>query len=74
MIVGFGRVLRMAQELGLAVEEQEIGLRLYDVDGRLLGSQLTREQAEVFVMGRLNERAREDHQAVANTGCAFPPF
>jgi hypothetical protein len=72
--VGFEQVLRTAQDLGLVVEEQEIGFRLYDVDGRLLGSQLTHEQAEVFVMGRLNERAREDHQAVVKTGCAFPPF
>jgi len=72
--VGFEQVLRTAQDLGLVVEEQEIGLRLYDVDGRLLGSLLTREQVEVFVVGWLNEQAREDHQAVVNTGCAFPPF
>lgn len=72
--MGFEQVLRTAQDLSLVVEEQEIGLRLYDVDGRLLGSQLTREQVEVFVVGRLNERTRENHQAVVNTGCAFPPF
>ncbi len=68
------QVLRAASVLGLVVEQQETGLRLYDADGRLLGSQLTHEQVEVFLYGRLEHGERQRQQGSVDSSFAFPPL
>jgi hypothetical protein len=70
----FKQVLRVAEALGLVVDQQEAGFRIIDVDGRLLGSHLSHEQVEVFVTRRRYEHHLHQCQwPVLEIGCAFPP-
>jgi hypothetical protein len=68
------QVLRMSADVGLVVELQPLGFRVYEADGRLIGSQLPREQVESLIRSRSRKTASEGGQEVGIFSCAFPAF
>lgn len=72
--MAFEKVLSVAESLGLVVDQQKVGFRIFDVDGRLIGSHLSHEQVELFVTRRSVEHLRESQRAAMDIGCAFPPI
>jgi len=66
-------VLRMAEQVGLIIEPLELGYRVLEADGRLIGSHWPKDRVVAFVLNRQKIAAREYDQA-GFCCTAFPPF
>ena len=66
-------VLRTAEQVGVIVEPLDLGYRVREADGRLIGSHWPEDRVVAFVLNRQKIDAREYDRA-GFCCIAFPPF
>jgi hypothetical protein len=66
-------VLRTAEQVGLIVEPLELGYRVREADGRLIGNHWPKDRVEAFILNRQKIDAG-DYDRTGLCGTAFPPF
>ena len=65
-------ILAVAEEVGLVIERQELGYRIYEARGRLIGSQLPIDHVAGLIRSRLKSVPRAFADGTELLGCAFP--
>lgn len=65
-------LLRMAAEAGLILEPIELGYRVFEADGCLIGSQLPLDVVEALIRAR-SRRLFQQYDKAGLSGTAFPP-
>jgi hypothetical protein len=66
-------VLRAAEQVGVIIEPLELGYRVREADGRLIGHHWPKDRVVAFILNRQKIDARE-HDRAGFYGTAFPPF
>lgn len=66
------KYLDVAKEVGLIIERQELGYRVSDARGHLIGSQLPIDLVAGFIRSRLKSAPRAFADGTELQGCAFP--
>jgi hypothetical protein len=66
-------VLHTAEQVGVIIEPLELGYRVREADGRLIGSHWPKDRVVAFVLNRQKVDARE-HDWAGFCCNAFPPI